>query len=317
VPTGGKYDGVAGIVAPLEILRAAREDARPVALELIIFAEEEGTTFGLGMLGSRAWVGEMSADDLAKVRNTSGQNYLEAGRDHGVRPDDLTRERFNRSPYIGLVEIHIEQGPDLWNAKSPLAIVSSIAGRRQYRVAFHGVANHAGATSMRTRKDALAAAAPIIIQVEAMAKDLSPQTVATVGRLDCEPNAINVIPARVDFTIDLRSPDNALLAEGHERITKYVTQSAERRDIQFELVMTEDQPAMPLDQAICGRLKRAAGDVLMTVSGALHDAAILAPHMPTAMIFVASKDGISHNPAEFSRVEDIAAAAKLLRDAIQ
>ncbi|HSV15585.1 MAG TPA: Zn-dependent hydrolase [Tepidisphaeraceae bacterium] len=316
VPTGGKYDGVAGVVAPLEILRAAREDAKPIALELIIFAEEEGTTFGLGMLGSRAWVGELTADDLAKVRSTSGQNYLEAGREHGVRPDDLPRERFNRSAYIGLVEIHIEQGPDLWNLRSPIAIVSSIAGRRQYRVAFHGVANHAGATSMRTRKDALAAAAPIIIQVEAMARDLSPQTVATVGRIDCRPNAINVIPERVDFTIDLRSPNDALLAEGHERITKYVMQSAERREMRCELTMTEDQPAMQLDQTICARLKRAAGEVSMAVSGALHDAAILAPQVPTAMIFVASKDGISHNPEEFSRVEDIAAAATVLQNGI-
>jgi hydantoinase/carbamoylase family amidase len=317
VPTGGKYDGVAGVVAPLEILRAAHEEHTPIPLELIIFAEEEGTTFGLGMLGSRAWVGELSADDLSKIRNAAGQNYLEAGREHGARPADFRTERFNRSPYIALVEIHIEQGPDLWNLNSPIAIVGSIAGRRQYSVTFHGVANHAGATSMRTRKDALAAAAPIIIQIEAMAKDLSPQTVATVGRIDCRPNAINVIPDRVDFTIDVRSPDNAVLAEAHERIEKYVAQSAERRGVKFELTMTENQPAVLLDQAVCDRLKRAAGEVTMTVSGALHDAAILAPHVPTAMIFVASKGGISHNPAEFSRVEDIAAAAKILGDAIR
>jgi N-carbamoyl-L-amino-acid hydrolase len=149
-----------------------------------------------------------------------------------------------------------------------------------------------------------------------MAKDLSLQTVATVGRIDCRPNAINVIPERVDFTIDLRSPDDALLAEGHERIRKYVTQSAERRELKYELTMTENQPAMPLDNAICERLRRAAGEIPMTVSGALHDAAILGPHLPTAMIFVASKDGISHNPAEFTRVEDVAAAAGVLRDAI-
>lgn len=316
VPTGGKYDGVAGIVAPLELLRAAREDGTSLPLELVIFAEEEGTTFGLGMLGSRAWVGELSAEELARVMNDAGQNYLQAGRDHGVRPNDLQRERFDRSPYIALVEIHIEQGPELWNSNAPLAIVGSIAGRRQYRVSYLGVANHAGATSMRTRKDALAAAAPVIIQIEAMARDLSRQTVATVGRIDCRPNAINVIPDRVDFTIDLRSPDEAALAEGDARIRKYVAQSAERRELRFALAMTEDQPAVLLNQDVCERLKRMAGEAPLTVSGALHDAAILAPHLPTAMIFVASKDGVSHNPAEFTRAQDIAAAATVLGDAI-
>jgi allantoate deiminase len=317
VPKGGKYDGVAGVVAALEILRAAYEDKRIVPLELIIFAEEEGTTFGLGMLGSKAWVGNLLASELAGVRNAAGENYLEAGKSHGVRADALASERFDRKHYIGLIELHIEQGPALWNAGKKLAIVTAIAGRKQYRAVFHGVANHAGSTSMRDRHDALAAAALVITRIEELAKELSEQTVATVGRIDCRPNAVNVIAEFVEFTIDLRAPGSALLADGDRRINAITKEVADQRSLRWELETTEDQSAIVLDVEICQRLRDAAGDVTTTVSRALHDAAILAPHLPTAMIFVPSKDGISHNPMEHSRVEDIAAGAGVFYKMIQ
>jgi allantoate deiminase len=317
VPKGGKYDGVAGVVAALEILRAAYEDKRIVPLELIIFAEEEGTTFGLGMLGSKAWVGDLLASELAGVRNAAGENYLEAGKSHGVRANALVSERFDRKSYIGLIELHIEQGPALWNAGKKLAIVTAIAGRKQYRAIFHGVANHAGSTSMHDRHDALAAAALVITRIEELAKDLSGDTVATVGRIDCRPNAVNVIPERVEFTIDLRAPGNGLLSEGDRRINAITREVADRRGLRWELETTEDRSAVALDAGICQRLRDAAGDVTMTVSRALHDAAILAPHLPTAMIFVPSQDGISHNPMEHSRVEDIAAGAEVFYKMIQ
>jgi hydantoinase/carbamoylase family amidase len=312
VPTGGKFDGVAGIVAALEILRTHKD----IPLELIIFAEEEGTTFGLGMLGSRAWIGELTPNHLAKIYNSANQNYLEAGQPHGVHPENFIKEKLSPFQYLGLIEIHIEQGPSLWNANKPLAIVNAIAGRNQYRAAFHGTPNHAGSTSMLDRFDALAAASTVVVQIEALAKELSPQTVATVGRLNCRPNAINVIPGEVDFTIDFRSPDPALLTRGDQQIQQLISKVAKDRRLTHECFITETQPAVALNAALCDRLKKIAGDVPIMASGALHDAAIIAPHIPTAMIFVASKDGISHNPAEFSRVEDIAAAAQILSDMI-
>jgi allantoate deiminase len=312
VPTGGKFDGVAGIVAPLEILR--NNDNLP--LELIIFAEEEGTTFGLGMLGSRAWTGDLTADDLSNIQNAAGKNYLQAGESLGVAPNEFPKQKFSAKDYLGLIEIHIEQGPSLWKAGKPLAIVNAIAGRKQYRASFTGTPNHAGSTSMSDRQDALAAAAIMIIHLETFAKHLSPQAVATVGRINVQPNAINVIPGRVDFTIDFRCPDPGLLIKGDQQIHHFIADVAAKRSLEHECVVTETQPPITLDKQLCDRLKRAAGDVSIMASGALHDAAILAPHLPTAMIFIASKDGISHNPAEFSRPEDIAAAAKVLSDMI-
>ncbi|HEV2292744.1 MAG TPA: M20 family metallo-hydrolase [Tepidisphaeraceae bacterium] len=321
VPLGGNYDGVAGVVAPLEVLRAAHDDnIIAPRLELMIFAEEEGTTFDVGMLGSRAWVGELSAQQLASVRNARGENYVEAGAACDVRPSLLIEDALNPRHYLGFVEVHIEQGPGLWNADVPLAVVTGIAGRKQYRVTLRGVANHAGSTSMADRKDALTAAAVCILQLEGLANGLGESTVITVGRIECRPNAINVIPAAVDFAIDFRSPSNDILSDGDPQIRQRIAQVCERRGIEHLIEQTEDAPAVQMDPDLCAKLARACADVAdstaTAVSGALHDAAILAPHLPTAMLFVPSRDGISHNPAEFSRVEDIALATSVLRELV-
>jgi allantoate deiminase len=209
-----------------------------------------------------------------------------------------------------LIEIHIEQGPAMWQTKVPISIVTAISGRKQYQVELKGVPNHAGSTPMKYRSDALVAAAKIITDLEQMAIDLSPHTVATVGRIQCEPNAINVIPGSVKFTIDLRGPDSDDLAEGHRLINQMIRDSGAK---EADFVVTENQPVVQMNAELIARLQKSAGVGLpTTVSGALHDAAILAPHIPTAMIFIASKDGISHNPTEFSRIQDLANAASLL-----
>ncbi len=319
VPTGGKYDGVVGVVCPLEVLRAAHAAGRhDLPLELILFAEEEGTTFGLGMIGSRAWTGALAAEHLRQFKNRDGLDYIQAGAPHGVRPEAFDAERIDSSRYRGLIEVHVEQGPAMWEAGVPLAVVTAVAGRRQYRGKFMGTPNHAGSTPMNFRADALAGVASVVTFVESMARDLSPQTVATVGRVECEPNAINVIPGTVRFTVDLRSPDDRLLAVGHERLERMVIEACTARRLAFDFLMTEDQPGVALDRGVCDVLRRAAGGTIPgTVSGALHDAAVLAPILPTAMMFVASKGGISHNPAEFSRAEDIAAAARVLAVAVE
>ncbi|HTL29054.1 MAG TPA: M28 family peptidase, partial [Tepidisphaeraceae bacterium] len=128
VPHGGNFDGVVGCIAPLEVFRAAREDQKVVPMELIIWAEEEGTTFNLGMLGSRAWTGSLSRQQLADLRNAQGHNYLEAGAEHGVVPDKIGVDKIKTTAIIGLIEVHVEQGPGLWNQKKPMGVVNAIAG---------------------------------------------------------------------------------------------------------------------------------------------------------------------------------------------
>lgn len=318
VPHGGDFDGVVGVVAALEALRAAHEDGRAdLPLEAIVFAEEEGTTFGLGMLGSRGWAGTLDAAALAALKNRGGQTYWEAGAEHAAAAARLAPETLQPAAYSGLVEVHIEQGPAMWKHDRRVALVTAIAGRRQYLVALGGVANHAGSTGMDDRHDALAGAAEVIAAIECLPDLLGDHAVATVGRITVEPNAINVIPARAEFTVDLRAPTAAALAAGDTRLTALVAAAALRRGLEHEIRLTESLPAASLDAALADRVRAAAARLGLaplheTVSGALHDAAILAPLIPTVMLFVASRDGVSHNPAEFSRIDDIAAATRLL-----
>jgi allantoate deiminase len=318
VPHGGDYDGVAGVVVGLELLRSAQDEGVASPLELIVFAEEEGTAFGLGMIGSRAWVGELTPEQLAALHNSRGESYIVAGGAYGVLPDRLSADRIRPADYLGLVEVHIEQGPGMWRTGERLAVVRYIAGRIQAHVTYHGEANHAGATSMQHRHDALAGAADVVVRLEALAHQMGEGTVITVGRLDVQPSAVNVIARQVDFTIDLRAPAQSLLEEGEIAFTRIVHEAAGRRSLGTTFRVTERIWAQTLDDSLCDKLARSAHAVgfqnLPTaISGALHDSAILAPHIPTAMLFVPSRDGISHNPAEFSRAEDIAAAAEAVQ----
>ncbi|HEX8342031.1 MAG TPA: M20 family metallo-hydrolase [Tepidisphaeraceae bacterium] len=316
VPTGGKYDGVVGVVVPLEILRAAHAAGVTAPLELVVFAEEEGTTFNLGMLGSRAWAGTLTAEAMAALRNKEGLSPLEAGRPFGVNPDRFAAERLKPGDYRGLIEVHVEQGPAMWERDRRVAIVTAINGRRQYSVTITGEANHAGSTPMPYRRDALAAAAEVLLQTEQLPATLSPQSVLTVGQISASPNAINVINGRVTFTIDFRSERDDLIARGDGEIRRHLASIGEMRGVAVELIQTESLSAMPMDENVVDALRSAAArsnvPVVDTTSGALHDAAVLAPILPTAMLFVASRGGISHNPDEFSRIEDITAAASVL-----
>jgi hydantoinase/carbamoylase family amidase len=319
VPTGGRFDGVTGVAVALEVLRTL-----PAAdVELVVFAEEEGTTFGLGMLGSRAWTGVLSVDALRALRNARGEDYISAGAAHGVVPGRIEAERIQPERYHGLIECHVEQGPGLWNAGVPVAVVTEITGRRQYQCALEGQANHAGATRMADRRDALAGAAEIVSALETLGRTLDNEnghTVLTVGRLEVEPNAINVIPGRVRLSIDFRARKNAELSNGDARVRRVVADIAGRRGLGLELSCTEEVAAVPMDPGVCARLREASQRLGLRVpdaaSGALHDTAILAPLVPSAMLFVASKDGISHSPAELSRMEDIAFAARIVVEAL-
>lgn len=323
VPHGGDFDGVVGIVTPLEALRAAKENIKiAVPLELVIWAEEEGPTFGLGMLGSRAVTGNLTVDQLADLRNADGQNYWEAGKPHGADPSRLPAEQFRPGTCVGLIEVHVEQGPALWSDGTKVGLVTAIAGRHQYKCELKGVANHAGSTSMRDRLDALAGCAEIMCALEKSALEIGRGCVITVGQINVKPNAINVIPETVTFTIDLRSGSTNDLVSGDRRIHTIIERIASERRLGHVLESTEAQPAVELDERICSKMRKAAerlniSPIADATSGALHDAAILAPLVPTAMLFVPSRDGISHNAGEFSRIEDIGAAAAILLETVR
>ncbi|MFW5842708.1 MAG: 2-oxo-4-hydroxy-4-carboxy-5-ureidoimidazoline decarboxylase [Spirochaetota bacterium] len=330
VPSGGKYDGVMGVVIPLEILRV-----RPEApLELVIFCEEEGTTFSLGMIGSRAWTGAIDLSLLGQLKNRQGESVEEAGAPYGLDIDRLrgaaetaaTRtaeipwtDRVDSERYLGLVEVHAEQGVSLWEAGLPLAVVDRINGRRQFDITVTGQANHAGSTGMGGRRDALAGAAQMIGAVETLGLKLdaaAPYSVCTVGRMVVAPGAVNVIPGEVAFSVDMRAQEERILEEGEVALRQTLGEVASRRGLSLVVDRSEIIAPAPLSGEVSRKLHAAAGELGLEApirpSGALHDAAILANLLPTAMIFVASREGISHNPGEFSRTEDIALAASVL-----
>ena len=322
VPGGGDYDGVLGVVAALEVLRAAAEDGKgSLPMEAIIFAEEEGTTFGLGMLGSRGWAGTLEAKALGALKNSKGEDYWQAGKSHEADPTRLEACRLKPSDWLGFLELHIEQGVGMWKRGETVALVTGINGRRQYAVTFGGTANHAGSTGMADRHDALAGAAEVIAGLESLAPALGPRVVSTVGRIAVEPNAVNVIPSGASFTVDVRAPEDSQLNTADNRIRMLVKEAAAKRGLSAEIKQTESLPAVALSSRLADRVRAAAKKISFpslpeTTSGALHDAAILAPIIPTIMLFVASRDGISHNPGEFSRTEDMAAATRLLYEVV-
>mgnify|MGYP001200675247 CR=1 FL=1 len=334
VPSGGKYDGVMGVVVPLEIIRAFPE----APLELVVFAEEEGTTFNLGMLGSRLWAGHQDPEVLGRLRNRHGQTAAEAGLPHGLDPDRLRAAygdaagggggdwtvRLDPDRYVGMIEVHAEQGLSLWDSGKAIAAVDRINGRRQFEITLTGQANHAGSTGMPGRRDALAGAAEIVAACESLGRELDRElrhTVMTVGRLQVAPGAVNVIPGRVEMSVDFRAQEEELLDRGETRLREIVTGVARRRGLSVGIERSERVAPSPLAPEVVSALVDAAaarGRTLPVIpSGALHDAAMIAGAVPTAMVFVASRDGISHNPDEFSRVEDIAAAAELVADVVR
>jgi len=321
VPTGGRYDGVVGVVVALELLRS-RPD---LPVELVVFAEEEGTGFGVALLGSRAWAGTIGSDELLNLTNRQGESFADAGRPFGVDPDALRGSQgFSFQGYLGMVEVHIEQGASLWNRNEPVAVVTAVNGRRQYSGSLTGEANHAGSTAMTDRRDALTGAAELALALETLGRELAAQcgsATVTMGSLEVTPGAANVVPGSAAFTIDFRANTDAVLEEGDARIRGLFADIGTRRNLQTTLTCYENLGARPLDHHLCGRLQRAAealgGRIPEVSSGALHDAAVMAGRLPAAMVFVASRGGISHNPAEFSRTADIAQAARIIAAAFE
>jgi hydantoinase/carbamoylase family amidase len=321
VPNGGRFDGPLGVLAALEVVRAMNEAAletrRPV--EVICFAAEESGRFGLGTLGSKAIVGKLTPRMLENLRDARGQTLAQVLSACGLAPARLGEARIHRSAYHAYLELHLEQGAVLESKGLPVGLVTGIAAPTRYRVTYTGRADHSGATPMGLRRDALVAAAELVLAVRRMTlAHGSPTTVGTVGILRIQPGAMNVIPGQATLGIDIRDID----ADGKGRVGKKVHAAARRIarkwgvGIAIEL-LTDDAP-VPLPERI--RLVSAAACQACNVpymelpSGAGHDAMYIAEVAETGMIFVRCREGISHNPAEFVEPHDIAAGAAVLAE---
>jgi allantoate deiminase len=301
VVDAGRYDGMLGVLVALAAVQAAPE--LPYAIELYAFSDEEGTRYGTGYLGSGVAAGRL---DLAVLDRTDsdGVSLRDALRSFGGDPDGLACARRDPSDLIGYCEVHIEQGPVLESRGVPLGVVGGIAGQTGIWVTIAGTAGHAGTVPMAGRRDALAAAAEVVLAAEELGRAVD-GLVATVGRLVVEPGASNVIPGSVGFSIDVRHLSDQTRLDAVGRLAERAQSIASSRGVELRWDERHTD-AVACDPALTASLAQAAGtDVPQLASGAGHDAAMMALICPAAMLFVRCAGGISHNPAESVTVEDV------------
>jgi N-carbamoyl-L-amino-acid hydrolase len=318
IPMAGRYDGTVGVLGALEAIRALKATGwEPAgAVELVMFTSEEPTRFGIGCLGSRLMSGALASDKAAVLRDQSGLTFEEVRRQAGC-DGRLKNARLPSGYYAAFVELHIEQGPILDREGIPIGAVTAIAAPASIRVQIDGEGGHAGAVLMPGRKDALCAAAEVILAVEAAAKSPGgPDTVATAGVCRVLPGAINSIPARVTLEIDVRDIDPTTRDRVVEQIRALIEQSANRRGVRVQgEMLNADPPARAADEVVaaiqsaCEQLKFPSK---LMVSRAYHDSLFMARLCPTGMIFIPCKDGISHRPDEYSSPEAITRGAEVL-----
>ena len=323
VRQGGNFDGVLGVVCGLEALEVlVHSGVRPHhPIELISFAEEEGTTFACPMAGSKALTGVLDVQALRRLHSGSGDSLYQQAGDFGLEPDRLEEDRLHAVDVKAMLELHIEQAPVLESEGIAVGIVEAIAGSEVHRLTLGGTANHAGTTPMNQRRDALAAAAEIVLAAERTAADSGRATaVATVGQIHCSPNAPNVIPGRVELTIDVRDVRAADIRAMAAAIIDRARDIATARGVSFESECTGATDPRPLSGALAERLRMLAdsrGIAWRSMhSGALHDVAAMAAITDAGLLFVPSRDGRSHTPEEWTDWADIEPGANLLLAAL-
>jgi allantoate deiminase len=321
VPSGGRFDGALGIVAAIHaVARLKEEGFEPVRpLWIAAFMDEEGTRFNAALFGSRAFTGEHLAD-LGRRFDITGLSLREAMAAAGFDLDRLGVA--NRVDEVGAyLELHIEQGPVLEAEEIEIGVVTSIVGLRGYRVRLIGQANHAGTTPMRLRRDALAGAARIALELRDTARARDAVTL-NVGKLGIEPGGANVVPGVADFTIDVRSPNAAEMKELEHLVEATVARiAAEERLLVAELEQTFALEPLELDPELVDVVDRAAqaqgASAMRMPSGAGHDAMVVGRSVPAAMIFVPSRGGISHSPEEYSSPAHVELGMRVLAGALR
>lgn len=309
VPHAGAFDGVLGVMLGIALVERLGNRRLPFAIEIVGFSEEEGVRFGLPFIGSRAFIGNID-DELLDRRDAAGMSVRDAIASFGLEPCRIAEAQASAEA-IGYFEFHIEQGPVLESLNLPLGIVESISGQSRLEVHFHGNANHAGTTPMHLRRDALAGAAEWITAVESDARAVA-GAVATIGRLQVTPGATNVICGSARASLDVRDPDDGQRRELVARLLGRAKSIAARRCLTVRWEQHLDQAAVPMDADLIEMLEAAVArtgtPVHRLVSGAGHDAMIVARRMPVAMLFLRSPGGISHHPEETVLPEDVAVA---------
>lgn len=322
VPNGGNFDGAAGVLAAIEVAQCLRETGikteHPV--EVVVFMAEESSRFGMATLGSKAFCGKLSSAQLKQYMDKQGTTLAQAMRQRGLEPNNVAQAQYTKA-IKAFLELHIEQGKVLENMGCQIGIVTGIAAPTRLKVVITGQADHSGATPMTMRQDALTAAAEIILLVEKLAgQEGHNGTVGTTGVVKAEPGVMNVIPGRVELGIDIRGISVASKQKVVQELTAAITEIQGRRGVGTEIITLTDEKPVEISREIVEFLHNIAREsdytAMLMPSGAGHDAMHLAEFTPTGMLFVPCKGGISHNPAEWASIDDIAAGTQVLLKAV-
>jgi beta-ureidopropionase / N-carbamoyl-L-amino-acid hydrolase len=313
-PTGGKFDGVYGVLAGLEVIRTLNdlkvETLRPI--EASIWTNEEGSRFAPAMISSGIFAGIFDLEYGLNSKDLEGKTMGEELKRIGYAGTEPVGGR----PFHAFFETHIEQGPILEHEKKTIGIVQGGQGQRWIEVTMIGRESHAGPTPMRIRRDAMVGAAAVITAVNKIGNHYQPNACATVGLVQCSPNSRNTIPGKVFFTIDLRHPEDEILTKMGEEAKKAALEAAEQNGLQLEFKEIWYLPPVKFDADCVAAVTRAAKDLgypsMPIISGAGHDALYLNRVCPAAMVFVPCEGGISHNEIENAKQEDIAAGCSVL-----
>lgn len=319
VPDAGRYDGMLGVLLAIAVAGRFRPGELPFALEVVAFSDEEGTRFGTALMGSRALAGTWD-DDWWRLTDADGITLFEAFQDFGLDPARLPGAFRRPEQLVGYLEAHIEQGPYLQDADRRLGLVTSIAGARRFALTFTGHAGHAGGTPFDRRRDALVGASEFVIAVEAASKNHG--TIGTVGKLEVFPGGVNVIPGRVEFSLDLRAEHDVIRDATWAELEAVAVDICRRRGLTFgtrEIYRADAVACDPfLAEAIASGI-RSTGDVdpVPLWSRAGHDGMAIAAVTPIAMLFIRCLDGISHHPDESVQPADVAAALDAFEAAVR
>jgi N-carbamoyl-L-amino-acid hydrolase len=319
VPNGGHYDGVIGVIGALEVIRVLNENnivtKRPI--EVINFSCEESSRFRAGTLGSKVMVGKFTKDKLKTSIDKDGISLYDALKQAGYDPDRLEDARINNGDIYAFMEMHIEQGPVLEQEKYQIGIVTAIAAPTRFKVLIEGRADHSGNTPMNMRKDALTGASALILGVEQIAKsEAGERTVGTVGYVYVEPGAMNVVPGKVELGIDIRDINSTDKKVAVKKVIDLIHKIQEQRNLEIKYEILADEEPVVLSNKIISCLENEAKkygfSYKLMPSGAGHDAMYMTNVTNVGMIFIPSINGVSHNIAEFSRMEDIKMGTDLL-----
>ena len=324
VPHGGRFDGTVGVLSALEVIRMFAESDIKTAhpLMVVAFASEEGARFGEPCLGSKAVAGVLQQADMERLRDANGVTLAQAMRAVSLDPLALPQARWAPNTLAAFLELHIEQARSLEEGGERIGLVDAIAGNTRIRLVITGRQDHSGGTPMSQRRDALAAAAEVILAAESIANEPRRRaTVATVGRLHVFPNSITTIPGDVEFYLDVRDVDSDRQRLTTQDIVTRAEETAARRGLRCEWEVVSDTSPVVLPKWLrdltTGAAQRLDVPHRVTTSGAGHDAGILSRAIPAAMLFVPSRDGLSHCPEEWTNMEDIAIGARALAESIR